>query len=359
MAASSDANLQVVTQGFESYPVAAATTIYKGSMVSVVDGNATILTDGLRFNGHAKSTVINTTAEGFGTAGDLNVDVLQGRYKLQITLAGITAQMVGAYVYAVDDNTYTLAPMETPVGRVSQYVAASTAIVEFDTSMSRETMGAGVNGSFLPFRKAPTGAATALLGAEVVTTVVDGGGDAAHSITVIKASRGKAYNSGLIITTDDAENDGVGVQWAGEPFLLDSTTKPFFFGCKFQLGDVTQTDFFIGVSITDTTLIAGATDDISFRSVDGAATVELIIEKDSTETASGSLGTMVDATDIALGFLYNGTNVVPYVNGVAGTALAITNLPDNEGLCVSIEYLTGEAAAQTATINFIDAYQIV
>jgi len=356
MAASADALLFQAKGDSLSYPVKAATTLYKGSMVSVVDGYAQALTDGTRFNGHAVAQANNSA----GSAGDIDVQVYAGRYMLEVTLAGLTVDMVGMYVYAVDDNTYTIVPMETPLGKIVQYVSSTKAVVEFDTNICRENMGQGVMGLFEPFRLAPYAPAAATLGGQWIGTVVDGDGDAAHLLQTINASRGKAYCNGLFITTNDKENDGLTLQLNGEPFLLDDVDKVCVFGAKVMLGDATQTDLIMGLNITDTTLGAGTTDGITWRKADGSTDTKLYVEKDSTETASAaSEHTMVDATAVTLGFLYNGTNVVPYVNGVAGTGLAITNLPDDENLTPSIEYLSGEAAAQTLTVYFMDSYQIV
>lgn len=364
MSASADIALKTGVGGQASYPVTAATTIYEGSMVGVSVGYAIALTDGARFVGHAIKQANNSA----GAAGDINVECKSGIYDLQVTLDNVNVYMIGAYVYAVDDNTYTLAPMETPVGRVKQYVTTDTAIVEFDTNLTREKMG-GVNGIFEPFRLAPLSQIAsngstlvsldgAKIGSPWLQTLVDGGGDAAQKIQALTSARGGAYCGGLELVTNDAENDGVTLTLNGKSFYLDAATRPVFFGVKIAINDVTQSDFFLGLATPDTTLLAGNTDNISLRSADGAATVTCVVEKDNTETTSSSIGTIVDDTEVALGFIYDGTYVYPYVNGVAGTALAVTNLPDNEKLTPSIEFLTGEGVAQTLKIRFMDAYQI-
>ena len=349
MSATQDIAMKIAKNEYVSFPVAASTTIYKGSMVSKQEGYAEALTDGAKFDGHAMAQVKNTTANGYGTAGDLDIQVLSGKYKLQVSITS-NEKMVGMLVYAVDDSTYTVAPMRTIVGKIVQYVSSSEAIVEFDTNISRENVG-GVKGTFESFKKIPSmGANTA--GVEFIRTSVNGPG------TVVGIEDGEAYCGGVAFTTDTAENDGESIQLNGELIKLDSASKPFAFGCRVMVDDATQSDIFLGVAITDTALLGAVSDDISFRKVDGETDVKLYVEKNSTETVSASLHTLADATAVTLSCVYNGSNVTPYVNGVAGTALAVDNLPDDEGLTLSIEILTGEGAARTLTVSFADAYQI-
>jgi len=357
MSASADTVFKKGEGRTASYPVTAATKLYQGSMISVVDGNAKALADGEKFVGHCVAQIDNL----LGLAGALNVETLrgeEGKYSLQVALPKVNALMVGAYVYAIDDNTYTLAPMRTPVGKVVQFVSTGVALVEFDVNLSRQSMNA--NGVFMPFRTAPVGAASAALGTQFIHTVVDGDSDAAHYIKGISAARSEHYNSGIIIHTNDKAGDGSSIQLNGEPFYLDSASKPFFFGTRLKLSDVVKPVVFVGIAITDTTLTAGCTDDISFRKLTDSAEVKLYVEKNNTETVSGAAEvSVVNDTYVNLAFVYDGTNVIPFVNGAAGTALAVTNLPNDELLTLSIEILNVEAAVKDLTIAFVDAYQLV
>lgn len=361
MAASADTNFNIARGETQSYPVAAATTLYKGAMISVVDGYAQALTDGTRFNGHVVGQVANTTAEGFGTAGDLNVRVYTGKYKSQITLDNVNGNMIGAYVYAVNDNTYTLVPMMTPVGRVVEYVTTDTAIVEFDTEIGRRTMGNAVVGVFLPFFENIVDGCVETNNsgvAKVWTRTSVNGPGIIQGINV--ADSPSPYCNGIKIIPDTAENDSEELQMSGEMFYLDATTKPVFVGWRMMVADADQTDTIIGLSITDSTILAGVTDSITIRIADAAATAKLYVEKNSTETASGSaITTLTDGGYVSLGFVYDGTYVYPYVDGVAGTAVAVTNLPNDEALTLSISHTAGAATDGGLTLNFLDAYQIV
>jgi hypothetical protein len=187
---------------------------------------------------------------------------------------------------------------------------------------------------------------------------------AAWTVTLVEAGAGEstvALTDGagglLLITTDAAENDGVNMQVTKEAFKLASG-KPCYFGAKFMISDATESDFIVGLCITDTTLLGGLTDGVYFRKVDGATDVKFVIEKDSAETESAALLTAVKDTYMTLEFFFDGTNIDAYVNGVLQTRLAMTNLPDDEELTPSIAFLTGAAAAKTMTVDWIRAIQI-
>lgn len=357
MAASANANVVRAIGDHASYPVTAATKLFKGEMISVVDGYAASLTDGTKFEGHVVEQADNTS----GSAGDIEVKVLHGRYMLEVTLTNVDRNMTGAVVYAVDDNTLTLAPMSTPVGRVVQYVSTNKAIVEFDTGIGRENI-AGLMGIFEPFRQCINDGGAVGAGAGVAQNWVRTSVNGPENIIGLNTNASRAtnvYHNGIYIMTDSAENDGESLQIMGEPFYLNSTTKPCFFGTKILMSEATQSDVLVGLCITDTALLGGMTDGINWRKVDGSTDTKCYVEKDSTETASAASEHTMTTTAVALGFIYNGTYVIPYVNGVAGTSLAITNLPDDEALTPSIEILAGSGANNYLTVYFLDAYQIV
>lgn len=191
---------------------------------------------------------------------------------------------------------------------------------------------------------------------EFVMTVVEAG--AGTSTAVI----GDVAGGALTITCAAAENDGVSLQ-LGNPnsgeWVSFAAEYPTYFGICIQSNDVDQSDTFAGLAVTDTTLLGGVTDGMYFRSVDGAATVQFVLEKDSTETST-SVGTMADDTDMVLEFLYWGSNVYVYVDGTLAATIADTdtNFPNNELLRLSLEYLTGEAVANTAQVRWLRLIQI-
>ncbi len=96
-----------------NFPVAAATTIWAGSMVATDSlGNAVPASaiTALKVWGRAEKTIKNTVAEGFGSAGDLRIEVKPGIFEQYNSTGGgaITAAHVGRIVYAADDTTVSL-----------------------------------------------------------------------------------------------------------------------------------------------------------------------------------------------------------------------------------------------------------
>jgi len=184
-----------------------------------------------------------------------------------------------------------------------------------------------------------------------------------YTITVVEEGAGTstcvltdAAGGNMLMTCAANEDDGPQIQLKGESFMLDGQ-YPCYFGIRFKLVDVTQADFLAGLCITDTTLLGGMTDGVYFQTVDAATALTIEIEKDST-ASSGSIHTLVDNTWVIAEFYFDGTYVDSYINGTLQTRLAVTNLPDDEELTVSLALLTGEAVANTATIDWVRAFQI-
>lgn len=187
-----------------------------------------------------------------------------------------------------------------------------------------------------------------------------------YTMTVVEVGAGNstaALTTGLggamIMTAAANENDGVQLQLKnGTAFQLNAG-YPCYFGVKLQAGDVDQSDFLIGLAAQDTSAIVGVADGAYFRSVDGAATMQFVLEKNSTET-SNSVATLTDATDVTLEFYYDGMNITAYVDGTQQVSVANTdtNFPDDAALTPTIAFLTGEAAANTMTVKWARWIQI-
>lgn len=170
---------------------------------------------------------------------------------------------------------------------------------------------------------------------------------------------GGADGGNLLITTAGNENDGINMQVVGEAFNPSLTNDwPWYFGARVQFSEVTQSDWVLGLCITDTSLTAAVTDGVYFRSVDGNDDVSYVIEKDNTETTGTAQSAPVAATWYIYEILFDGANVDFYVDGVLLTRLAMTNFPNDEYLTPSFEYLNGAAASNTVTFDWIRAFQI-
>lgn len=205
------------------------------------------------------------------------------------------------------------------------------------------------------------------IGSDVVKYIDDfvagGGADTAWdawTVTRVEGGAGESTvtsgdtgNGTMLLTTDAAENDGLNLQLLGESFKLEAG-KPLYFGARIQgINDVDQTDLFVGLAITDTDILGGVTDRIGFESVDGSAALDFVVEKDSTQTTAAAVATLADDTATVLEFYWDGAGLEVFVDGASVAAPAVTNLPGDEELRVSVQFLTGETTANTCAIDWI------
>jgi len=188
---------------------------------------------------------------------------------------------------------------------------------------------------------------------EWTNTITEGGaGDSTANLT-------DQAGGALLITTDNAENDGYAMQLghastgAGENVDL-SGRNPLYVGFEFNINDVTQSDIFFGVAVTDTDCLGAVTDGLYFRKVDGSAVLWFVAEKDSAENAV-AVATLANGTYITAEYLFDGETVRAYINGTEVTSLttASVNFPNDELMRLTLEFLTGEAAAKICTVRWM------
>lgn len=160
---------------------------------------------------------------------------------------------------------------------------------------------------------------------------------------------------GLLITSDANENDGVNLQMKGTAFQC-AAGKPFYFGCRFKVSEATQSDFYVGLAVVSTDALGGVTDGVAFRKPDGSAACVLVVEKNSTETTAAAL--TVDTSFHAYEIVWDGATLNFYVDGVQLATPAQTNVPDDERLTPTIQFLNGDANSRTMTIDWLAAGQI-
>lgn len=169
---------------------------------------------------------------------------------------------------------------------------------------------------------------------------------------------------GLLLTISAADNDSDFLQKKGESFLLASGKK-MFFAARFKVSDATESDWIIGLQITDTTPLAaagdGATDGIFFQKDDGDTNIDFYVQKDATtgQLTSTAVTTAAAAdTFMTLSFYFDGARYVEVfkdgaeVAQVDLTTTLATYLPDTE-LTVSFGLQNGEAVAKTMTLDYI------
>jgi len=161
----------------------------------------------------------------------------------------------------------------------------------------------------------------------------------------------------LLLTNSAADNDLIALQKVGESFKFEAGKK-LFFKARFAVSDATESDFVMGLQITDTTPLA-VTDGVYFRKDDGDANLDFVVIKDSTASTATAITTVVAATYITVGFYYNGVDEVVYaastnsLNPTVLGKLATTNLPNDEELTISFGIQNGEAVAKTLSVDYI------
>ena len=195
--------------------------------------------------------------------------------------------------------------------------------------------------------------------ADWLLTVIDGGSDEGEVCNVADDAHGGI----LTITTNDAAVDSCELQLNGEPFAL-VVGKPLRWGIKLAINDVDKADWFVGLAITDTAILAGGvTDRVGFECLhDG--NIDALVEQDGTENiadtgvniADGSLATF-DAKAHVLEFVWDGVDTITFiVDGVVtntmtdnGTTIVI---PDDEAMTPSICLETSATQVVTAWVDF-------
>lgn len=178
-----------------------------------------------------------------------------------------------------------------------------------------------------------------------ITTTEAGAGDATEALT-------DADGGVLLVTNDAADNDLDFFQKVGESFKFVAG-KELWFKARFKVSDATQSDFVIGLQITDTTML-DVTDGVFFQKDDGDALLDFHVEKNNTASDATGIATVVSDTYLSVGFYYNGIDRVYYfVNDANLGYLATTNLPDDEELTISFGLQNGEAVAKTMSLDYL------
>lgn len=189
-----------------------------------------------------------------------------------------------------------------------------------------------------------------VVGDWTITTTEAGAGSATEALT-------DADGGVLLVTNDAADNDADFFQKVGESFLM-AAGKQAWFKARFKVSDATQSDFVMGLQITDTSPL-DATDGIYFMKDDGDANLDFYVRKDATtgSNSASAIATVVSDTYLSVAWYYDGRGSVHYyVDDVhKGTLSASsTYLPDTE-LTVSFGIQNGEAVAKTMSVDYIFA----
>lgn len=166
-------------------------------------------------------------------------------------------------------------------------------------------------------------------------------------------------DGGVLVVTNGATDDNANfLQWSGDTSSAAVETwkfeseKPLWFKARFKLSDATQSDFVIGLQITDTTPLA-VTDGVYFLKADGSTTLNLLVTKNSTSTTTAA-ATLANDTYVTIGFVYDGGSKIDiYLNDNRVASSVTTNLPDDEELTISFGVQNGEAVAKILSLDYL------
>jgi len=192
------------------------------------------------------------------------------------------------------------------------------------------------------------------------TTVVTETG--AGSCTIVNSA---TAGIAMLLTTDDAEYEGIQLQAKGEAFKL-TTDKPFYFGIKCSISDATQSDLLIGLCHTHADLVktavaheiaAADVEGVFFWKADAGTIIKAKTYVAGAETATANSATAMDTSAHIYEITWDGTTINFYVDGILVTSTA-ASLP-TEDLTPSINLRTGENAAKTMSIYWMRAIQII
>jgi hypothetical protein len=141
------------------------------------------------------------------------------------------------------------------------------------------------------------------------------------------------YGVALADCNSTTATQGINVQKPGE-CVKPAAGKNIWYECRVKAADIaTGPEFFAGLAITDTTLIASSalsSQAIGFKSVTDDNVILATCKDGSSETTAASIHTLVDDAWVKFGIKIEGTSRVKfYVNGVLkGTITA--NIPTTE-----------------------------
>lgn len=170
----------------------------------------------------------------------------------------------------------------------------------------------------------------------------------------------------ILLTNAAADNDSVSIQQLSIPYLFSSKLRASF-KARLKISDVLQSDFFMGVSIADTTPIGGVgveetgvDDGVFFMKIDGSALLRCFVRSDTvTRFSDLDVGTLVNNTYFEVGWHWDGRGNLPgtlafFVNNNTVAKFNVsafaTDLPD-EAMSVNMSIQNGEAVAKTMHVD--------
>lgn len=170
----------------------------------------------------------------------------------------------------------------------------------------------------------------------------------------------------LEVNATNTDNNATTVSSANEAFLFD-TDKKFVFKCRIKLTEANTDDanWAIGFSNLATVDVlkddgggpADSYDGALFFKADGTMKIQFETSNAGTQVTNATLADFASATTYNLAFVYDyndGTTayVTPYVNGVAGTAHALT-ISGLEEMHLVMTVKAGDTNAESLMVDYV------
>ena len=170
-------------------------------------------------------------------------------------------------------------------------------------------------------------------------------------------------DGGLLLVTNASSDDDASFQQIVKEFITPAAGKKIWFTSRVKVSDATQSDFIVGLHITDTTPL-DATDGIFFKKDDGDANLDFYCQKDtgSGQLANAAIATVSDDTFMKLDFYFDGYQYLyVYVDDVlkatqnllGGSTPAVTDYLPNTDISLGFGIKNGAAAAKNMTIDYV------
>lgn len=158
----------------------------------------------------------------------------------------------------------------------------------------------------------------------------------------------------LLMTNAAADNDALSIQLKGESFK-PTASKNMYYETRFKVSDATQSDFLVGLVVTDTTPLANA-NGIYFRKDDGDTNLDFETTASSVSSTESGIFTVQDDTYMKLGFHVVGDEKIDYYVNDSFAGSFDTNIPSTE-MRITFHMENGEAVAKTMSVDYIFAAQ--
>ncbi len=170
-------------------------------------------------------------------------------------------------------------------------------------------------------------------------------------------STANSLANGVCTLTNNADTEGQ-LLGKGLPFRL-SWDKALVWGARINIQDFDGMNWFAGLSIADSTIIAGLPADIiGFLNTEDDGTIDTVTRKDGTSTTGEQADHAITADGQwrDLKFAWDGRGRLKfYING-AFTQLYSTNIPTD--VQMKLTFAVEAAAQKTMQIDWTYAYQV-